>query len=350
LAYSGLHPQNFGSNFQEFAPFGWKGIFVCVISSGVVMSFNGFQTPMTFSEEISSPRKMLPIAVGGSILVAFVVYFLLQMVFVGSIDPMQVAKGWQSINFRSPYAELLLLANMHLMAMMVYFASVVSPAACGAAFTASSSRILYALSKEKHLPAYLSRLHPVYFSPRNSIVTCVVVGCVFLFMFKGWYSLVAVISILHIFSYLSAPIVTMANRIKHCQSVESEKQFKLPFAHVLAPLTMFVLSVLLFYATWPITAEMALLIVPGLALFLYYENRYYKDEQTNAWRLIKGASWIFIYLLGISIVCYLGDDPYIGTHQITVTHSMILLALLSVGVYIYGAYFAYDKQTYHNGK
>src|SRR5207302_1522418 len=83
LAYSGLHMENFGHSLPEFMPNGFSSVFVSVVACGVVMSFNGFQSPLNFSEEISNPKRMLPIAVVSSILLAFVVYMLLQAVFIG---------------------------------------------------------------------------------------------------------------------------------------------------------------------------------------------------------------------------------------------------------------------------
>lgn len=341
LIYSGLHASNFGTNFHEFMPYGFKSIFVSIIACGVVMSFNGFQSPLTFSEEISNPKKMLPIAVAASILIALALYVLLQIVFVGSLGPNIIAQGWANINFRSPYVELLMLANMQLMVSLIYMGSVVSPGVCGAAFIASSSRIMYSLSHKKQLPAFLSKLHPLYHNPRNAIITSTFFGFIYLFIFKGWYSLVAVISVLHIFSYLAAPIITIANRTKNKEIMAHKDQFKLKGAYVLAPLLMFILSILLFYAAWPLTGEMLILILPGLAFYFYYDFKYHRDEKFSS--VFKGASWLVFYIIGISIITYLGNNPDHG-NLISTGPSMILLALLAGITYVYGAFFAVQKK------
>ncbi|MFN7096663.1 MAG: APC family permease, partial [Gammaproteobacteria bacterium] len=172
LFYAGLHRQNFGHTMQQFMPFGWKSVFTSVVACGVVMSFNGFQSPLTFSEEVQSPKRQLPIAIIGSILFTLLIYLLLQAVFIGSINPTALANGWQGLNFRSPYVDLLLLANLQLMVTTVYVGSVLSPSACGAAFIASSSRIMHSLSSEGHLPNFLGVLNPIYRNPRHAIVAC----------------------------------------------------------------------------------------------------------------------------------------------------------------------------------
>src|SRR3990167_6973957 len=345
LIYSGFHTGNFDNTSDGgFMPFGIKSIFISIVTCGVVMSFNGFQAPLTFSEEIKSPRKMLPLAVAGSILISLFVYLLLQIAFLGSLSPnLLMHSGWAGINFRSPYVQLLLAANLQLMVIIVYIGSVVSPGVCGAAFTASGARIMYSLAREGHLPHFLSMLNPKFKNPRSAIVTTMLVGCIFLFMFRGWYQLVAVISVLHVFSYLPAPIVVISNRIKNKALMLSKNQFMLPLAHLLAPLLLFVLSILLFYAGWPLIPKLLILVIPGICLYLYYETKV--KVAKNVYAAIKGVSWLILYFIGLCFIVFLGDNHSPG-NSITTETSMIYLLILSLIVYFYGAFFTWDKRTF----
>lgn len=344
LIVHGLHMQNFGNSTETFMPYGWKSVLISVVTCGVVMSFNGFQSPMTFSEEIKSPKKMLPIAVISSILFCLLVYLLLEYVFIGAVDPLMLIKGgWASVNYRSPYVDLLILANIQIMVTIIYINSAISPGACGVAFLASGSRIMFSLSKERHLPAILSRLHPLYHNPRNAIIVCTFIGSIFLLMFKGWYQLVAVISVLHLFSYVPAPVITIANRLKHKGLLQARDQFILPCAPIIAPVLLFILSVLLFYAAWPLNAEILVLIIPGLFFYVYFEGKLYKGKGFPT--MFKGASWMIIYLAGLVSISYFGNNVSTPENNlISTTTSFMLLALLSLTVFIYGAYFAYTKE------
>ncbi len=342
LLSSGLHMQNFGHDFHSFMPFGWHSIFSSVVACGVVMSFNGFQSPLTFSEEIANPKKQLPIAVIGSVVISFVLYLILQTVFIGSLSPDTIAQGWQNINFRSPYIQLLMLANFQLLVSAVYIGSVVSPGVCGVTFIASSSRIMMSLSREGHLPKKLAALNEKYHNPRNAIIASALIGSLFLLFFKGWYSLVAVISVAHVFSYIPAPIVTIANRLKSTKS--NAGQFRLPLAHVLSPFLLFLLSILIFNAGWPIADEMAFLIIPGLAFYFYYEK---KNLHTNSFRhALRGASWLILYIVGISLITFLGNNTNLATQVLSHGSSFVLLMALSVLTHVYGAYYAYSRETY----
>lgn len=343
LVYGGLHPSNFGTSLHEFMPFGSKSVLISVVACGVVMSFNGFQAPLTFSEEIKSPKRQLPIAIVSSILFTFVLYVLLQAVFIGSIDPKVIAQGWGQLNFRSPYVDLLMILNLQLMVTTVYIGSVISPSVCGAAFIASSSRIIHSLAHERHLPIALSYMHPKFHNPRNAILLSTIIGSIFLFLFKGWYTLVAVISVVHLISYLPAPIITIANRIKNPDILLSKHHFIFPCAKLFAPVLLFVISGLIFYAGWPLVDEMIVLIIPGLAFYTYYEYKLYQGK--NFFRMLIGASWLIIHIVGLSIITYFGN--HIGSNSNwSTTTSMIWLAILSLFTYFLGAYYTYDKAVY----
>ena len=339
LFYNGIDYGNFGSTLNEFNPFGFRAIFASVVSCGVVMSFNGFQTPMTFANEIQSPEKQLPIAVLGSIFITFILYLLLQFVFIGALDSKLVLSGWQNIHFRSPYINLLLLANMQVMVWVIYVSSVLAPAACGSAFLASSSRMLYALSNDKLLPQFLSFLNPKYHSPRNAVIACTVVGCIALLLFRSWSSLVGVISILHLFSYLSAPVMVIASRLKKLST--TNKKFSLPLAHILAPIIFIALSFLLFFSAWPLVPEMMALIIPGLMFYYYYQLKVYSIQKML--KLFFHASWIIIYFTGLNIICYFGNNLNMQTNIWSIETSSVVLTIFSYLVFIYGAYFSYEK-------
>jgi amino acid transporter len=331
-------------------PFGVKSVLLSVVSCGVVMAFNGFQSPLNFSEEIENPRTMLLIAVLGSIIITFIIYVLLQVVFVGSLSPEVLAHGWANVNMRSPFVDLLLALNLQVMVISVYANSIVSPSATGALFIASSSRILYSLANQKHLPSFLCQLHPLYYNPRKAIITSTILGSLFLLVFKGWYQLVAVISVIHLFTYLPLPVVVMANRIKNKSILSKKGQFIMPLGKLVSPILMLGLSLLLFSAEWPLTGEMLLFILPGLGFYMYYE---YKNHRGKGFmQALKGASWLIFYIVGVSLIAYLGNDPAHSSQDISNTESYIAIAVLTIFTYIFGVYYTIDYSddlVPHNG-
>ena len=65
------------------------------------------------SSRARNPSKSVPFAVIGSILLALVIYVLLQIAYIGAVSPSDVMKGWSHFNFASPFAELALALNLN---------------------------------------------------------------------------------------------------------------------------------------------------------------------------------------------------------------------------------------------
>ena len=203
---------------------------------------------------------------------------------------------------------------------------------------------MYWLAREGHLPKFLGKIHPVFHNPRNAIIACMAIGCIFLFLFRGWYHLVAVISIIHLFSYLPAPIVVISNRIKNKRAMRHKDQFRLPFAQLFSPLLLFALSTLLFYAGWPLIPEMLMFIVPGFLLYAYYERKHKNIK--NFFSALHGASWLIFYFAGLCAVVYFGNNPLNFGAALSTTGSVICLIVLTLVTYVYGAFFAWEREAY----
>ena len=62
-----VHGENFTSH--GFMPQGWHGVFTAIATSGVVFSYLGFRQGIEFAGETDNPRRNVPIAVVGSVLI-----------------------------------------------------------------------------------------------------------------------------------------------------------------------------------------------------------------------------------------------------------------------------------------
>src|SRR5690348_13001810 len=108
LIASGFHSENLnvgihgGAHSTDLA-----AVLTAVATAGIVFSFNGFQSPVNLAGEAKNPGRSIPFAVVGSILLATVIYVILQVAYLGAVPQDLLAKaGWHGINFRSPFAEL----------------------------------------------------------------------------------------------------------------------------------------------------------------------------------------------------------------------------------------------------
>ena len=74
---SAFHTDNFTA--YGFQPNGWHGVFTSVATSGIVFSYLGFRQGIELAGETGNPRRNVPIAVIGSVLLTGVIYVLLQV-------------------------------------------------------------------------------------------------------------------------------------------------------------------------------------------------------------------------------------------------------------------------------
>ncbi len=333
LIASGFHAGNFavgidgGAHVTDFA-----AVLTAVATAGIVFSFNGFQSPVNLAGEARDPGKSIPIAIFGAIALATVVYLLLQIAYLGAVPPDLLAKaGWQGIDFRSPFAELALLLNLHWLAMLLYADAFISPSGTGIAYTATTSRMLVGMQRNGTLPSFLGRLHPLSGIPRAAMWVNLAVAFVFLFFFRGWGTLAAVISVATIISYLTGPVSATTLRRTAPEMPRPLRLRGLPFIAALA----FIFSTeLLYWAKWPLTGEIILLMVAALPVYFYYQAA---DGWQDFARTLRGAWWLIFYLPSIAALSYCGSSRFGGHDLIPFGWDLAVAAVLGLVFYVWGA-------------
>jgi amino acid transporter len=101
--------------------------------------------------------------------------------------------------------------------MLLYADAFVSPSGTGITYTATTARMLYGMERNGVLPKMFGRLHAVHGIPRMAMWFNLAVSFLFLFFFRGWGTLAAVISVATIVSYMAGPVSAMTLR-RHCRA------------------------------------------------------------------------------------------------------------------------------------
>jgi amino acid transporter len=329
LIASGFHSENFGTS-TSFAPYGWSAVFTAVATSGIVFSFNGFQSPVNLAGEARNPSKSVPFAVIGSILLALVIYVLLQVAYIGAVNPADVAKGWSHFNFASPFAELALALNLNWLAILLYVDAFVSPSGTGTTYMATTTRMIYAMERNNTLPKMFGNVHPFYGVPRNAMWFNLIVSFIFMFFFRGWSSLAAVISVATVISYLTGPVSLMALRRT---AKDVERPLKLPLMNFIAPFAFVCASLVLYWAKWPLTGEIILLMVVALPVYFYYQAK----AGFGGWGAdLKAAWWLVAYLPTMALLSVIGSKQFGGLNILPYGWDMLVVAVVALGFYFWG--------------
>ncbi|MGG0188099.1 APC family permease [Bacillus rhizoplanae] len=329
LLFVGFQESNFTTS-QGMAPYGWASVLTAVATSGIVFAFNGFQSPINMAGEANKPNRSIPVAVIGSILIATVVYVVLQVAFIGAVNPEVVAKGWNHLNFNSPFADLAIALGMNWLVILLYADAFISPSGSGTTYTATTARMVYGMEKNGYLPKKLGVLHPVYGVPRPALILNLCICFLFLILFRGWGVLAEIISVATLISYIMGPIALMTLR---STAGHLYRPFRLKGANFIAPCGFVFASLTLYWARWPLTGEVLFIMAIGLPIYFYYQ---YKNKWRGFKSQFRSSIWLIVYLLCMVTISYLGSYKFGGMNIIPYGWDMLLITAIALVFYFWG--------------
>lgn len=331
LIASGFHAENFGHNIHEFMPYGSRSIFEATSISGIIMSYDAFQTVINMGGEIKNPRKNIVRGVLISMIITATIYVLLQVTFIGAVEPSTLAKsGWHGIDFTSPFADLAIILGINWLVILLYLDAFVSPFGTGVAFVATASRAMAAMTHTKHLPAWLGRLNQKYMIPRFAMIVNLLLAMLLVSVFRNWNLLATVIAAATLIAYLTGPVTVMSLR-----KIEPDlkRPFKPNYMKFLAPFAFVLTSLAIYWSMWPTTVQVIFVIALGLPVYIYYEIKY---QHSNLKTQLLHAYWLIDYLIFISIISYIGSNGFGGINVIAYPWDFVVIIICSLAFYYWG--------------
>jgi len=303
-----------GSNFSAGGGFWIKGesipksIMLAIPGGGIVFALLGFEQAVQLGGESANPRKDLPRAVIGSVIIGSIIYIIVQFAFVGALTPATIAAhhSWATLAKdaalnASPYYTVAKVAGLAWLAWILRVDAVVSPGGTGLIYMTSTSRVSYGLSKNGYIPSIFEKVGEKSRVPWFSVLAACAVGLLFLLPFPSWGKLVGVVTSASVLMYAAAPLSLGALRLT---KPNLPRPYKLPAAKVLAPLSFILANFIVYWAGWSTyTAVIAALII-GYALMLLSSAFKLNDKAIKMdW---TAAKWIFPYFIGMGVISYFG--------------------------------------------
>jgi amino acid transporter len=330
LIYAGFHASNFTELPGGFMPNGWSSVLTAIATSGIVFAFNGFQSPVNMAGESRNPHRAVPIAIIGSVLIAGIVYLLLQTAFIGALSPDLLKNGWANIQLNSPFADLALALGLNWLAIVLFADAFVSPSGTGITYTATTSRMIQGMQENGYMPKVFGTIHPFYKVPRGAMWLNLAVSYLFLFLFRGWGELVEVISVATLISYVTGPVSVMTLRRT---GADLKRPFRLKGLSWIAPAAFLFASLIMYWAKWPLTGEVILVMLIGFPIYFYYQA---KDAWKNFGRNFKAGVWLLTYLLWMGLLSALGSDKFGGYDVLPYGWDMVIVGASSLVFYFWG--------------
>jgi amino acid transporter len=323
------------SNFTAaggFSPFGIQGILSAISTGGIIFAYQGFEQAIQLGGESRNPTRNIPLAVIGAMVIGVILYCLLQLAFLGALHPAELKNGWAELSFpgaAGPFAGLATAVGAGWLATLLYIDAAVSPAGTGLIYTASSSRLSFALGRNHYIPHQFG-----YISDRGvplvSIVFSFIIGCIMFLPFPGWQELVGFITSATVMGYATVPLAFGAMRR---QEPDHPRAFKLPAGEVLAPIAFIVANLVIYWATWDVNWKLFVAIILGFVLFAISQVTNPADRTpTLDWR---SASWLWPYLIGMALLSYLGPTDFAGIGVIPFGWDILVVAIFSLAIYYY---------------
>jgi amino acid transporter len=308
-----------GSNFSHGGGFFVKGaavksILIAIPNGGIVFSLLGFEQAVQLGGEARNPSDV-PKAVIVSLIIGATIYILLQVAFIGAIQPSLLAHAgtWANLGPTSsnstivalnaaPFREVAVLAGLSWLGVILRIDAIVSPSGTGLIYLTSGSRILFALSKNGYIPETFENVSGRARVPVTAILLTAVVGLIFLLPFPSWAKLVGVVTSASVLMYAGAPLALGALRL---QKPDLPRSYRMPAAGFLAPAAFAAASLIVYFSGWATYSTLLVALLLGYLLigisFAFHLN---PNQPRIDWR---AAPWVLSYLVGMGIISYLGD-------------------------------------------
>ena len=332
-----FHASNFTAG-GGFMPYGIKGVFVA-LPLGVIFALEGFEQAAQLGEA-RNPKRDIPLAVVGSMLMGAALYIALQICFIGALNPHNVLHGWASpfgnAGAFGPYYTLATSVGLGWLGVVLIIDALISPGGTGLVYLATTSRLSYSLARVRFLPPVFSGIDRRGV-PWFSIVFGGAFGCLLFLPFGGWAKLVGAITAASSFMYSYAPVAAVSLRKS---DPDRPRPYKVPGLNIIAPFS-FVVSGLIIY--WSGTSNVVKLDLAVLFfLVLYFIAR--RVDPAQAPIDFKAGAFSLPWIIGLTIFSIFGGS-YVGGYPsvfgIAIHHHLPFwwdigaVAVFSLAVYYY---------------
>jgi basic amino acid/polyamine antiporter, APA family len=240
--------------------FGWLGI--ALGAAVVFFAFIGFDVVATTAEETRRPQRDLPIGILGSLVICTLLYVVVSMVLTGIVR-------YTELNSAAPMADALEAVGYDWISDLVSLGALAGLTTVVLILMMGQSRVLFAMSRDRLLPGWLSSVHPRYGTPWViSLITGVVVAVIATFV--PLTTLADMVNIGTLFAFVLVSLGVIVLRRTRPDLPRAFRTPAVPLVPILAVLACLFLMLNLGTLTWwRFLVWMAL----GLVVYFLYSYR-----------------------------------------------------------------------------
>jgi amino acid transporter/nucleotide-binding universal stress UspA family protein len=252
------------TTFSPFMPHGWGGVFKAM--GLTFIAFQGFEVIAQSSEEIKNPKKNIPRAVFLSLVIVVPIYLLVAVTAIGSVNSGNMTP-WDYLAAQKEIALVNVARSFFVGGgIMILIGGLISTMSALNATVYSSSRVAFAMGRDRNFPTFFSKVHSKNFTPYWGIagaLTIVIVMAVSLPI----EDVASAADIMFLLLFLQVNLAMIKLRKKR---PDLDRGFFVPFFPYLSILGIAMLLFLSFYMLeYSLTAWIVTIIWISLGLMVY---------------------------------------------------------------------------------
>ncbi|BDB97955.1 APC family permease [Saccharolobus caldissimus] len=280
--YGGLFPSTVADASSGII--GPSAMLYAIPSAGIVFSYLGFRQAVEYSGEAKNPQKDVGRAVILALLIAIIIYTMLQVSFIGAINwssagiapgnwSALLSSSWASGPF---YSEIEAAGKALGIAILIYWGyvllidAVVSPSGTGLIYTGTTTRTFYGIAADGYFPQFFLKLNK-HRIPLWSLIASLILGFLFLLPFPSWYLLVGFISSATVFTYIMGGIGLQTLRRT---APDLRRTVRIPAASIIAPIATLAALLIVYWSGFTTLFYVLSALFMGVPIFwMYYAVR-----------------------------------------------------------------------------
>ena len=256
-------------NWTPFVPNGFEG--VCMGAFLIFFAYIGFDAISTTAEETENPQRDLPIAILGTLIICTILYVCVALVLTGTVP-------LGDIDIQAPIAHAMRAIGIDWFAGLISIGALCALTSVILIYQLGTTRILYAMSRDRFLPKSLRLIHKKYRTPHvlTWISGIVVIICA-LFM-----DLNISAELCNYGTFTSFIIICIAVLILRKTDPGRPRPFKVPFSPLFPILGILTCGGLMVYSMKTLSTSslyFPLWLLMGLAIYAGYGYKQKRLEE-----------------------------------------------------------------------
>ena len=258
-------------HWMPFAPNGLEGIFSGAFI--IFFAYIGFDAVSTAAEETENPQKDLPIAIMGTLLICTILYVCAALVLTGIVP-------FNFIDTQAPLAHAMRFIGMNWYAGLLSVGALCALTSVLLIYQLGTTRILWAMSRDRFLPKSLNAIHKKYKTPHimTWLSGLVVIVCA-LFMDLNLSA-----ELCNFGTFTSFIIICIAVLILRKTEPNRPRPFKVPFCPwfpILGVLTCLALMYCKFSAKATSALYFIVWLAIGVVIYAAYSYKSKREEESE---------------------------------------------------------------------